>query len=263
MDETVTTPEATPEVKALNASIDAEPGANKDEGAEAEQPKKEKSPEERELDRARRKIDRLYRQREELRAKLNQGLQNEQNPARNHSESDSEPLTLSRAELQELIDKRANELAPEIKNQQAEIEHRRKVISDLEKSWGKPKFDSLAEQLNEAFDGLTDRQGRPKPATDAIFETDEPSKLIEYLSDPDNADEAEAISRMGALQAGRAIAKLETTLKEKPKDKPQPSKVPPPIEEIKGSGAPSPKNLSDLSMTDFFKRRRAQIANRR
>lgn len=265
-----TSPEASTETKALNAAIDAEDGANADGGgekraAEAEPPpKKEKTPEEREIARLRRRVDTLTRRVYESKAnseKLTRGRIDDDNRA---SQSDNETLSLSRKDLQELIDKEAKRLAPTIKQQETEIEHRRAVVQKLAKDWGSERFDTLASDLDDAFDGLADGNGRPKPAADAIFEADDPASLIEYLADPEHADEAEAIARMSAVQAGRAIAKLEATIaSKKAKDKPQASRAAAPIEEIRGQGGGASKPLADLSDKEFAKRRREQIANRR
>lgn len=220
------------------------------EGQEETKAKPEKTPEQRELDRARRKIDRLVRQREELRAQVGQRLPNGGEVSDNQAtEGDSERLTLSRAELQSMVRAEAEKLAPAIKEQQAGIEQRAKIVEGLAKEWGKDKFDALASDLNEAFDGLTDRSGRPKPATDAIFESDDPKALIEYLADPENADEAESLSRMTDRQLGRAMARLEDKVQAlKKSDKPQPSRLPPPIENGRGAGSsqssmPDPSNV--------------------
>ena len=247
-----------------NRVIDAAEGENvelQDEPKAEEKPKPEKTPEQRALERAERKIDRLVRQREELRAQLTR----EPIASTNGPESDdSEALTLSRAELQALVDKRAKEIAPRISEQQTEIEHRRKVVGELAKTWGQEKFDALAADLDEALGGLADRSGKPKPATDAIFEADEPRALIEYLADPDNADEAEAIARMSPIQVGRAIAKLESKLAAKPVEKPQASKAPAPIERVNGQGDLKPRALTEVrTQAEFEKRRREYLARDR
>ena len=122
----------------------ADPNAEKAEGeqSEADKAKPEKTEEQRELARRQRKIDRLVRQREELRAQLGrapnaQDLRQASVDGTNRQEQDdSEPVSLSRAELQRLVKEEAAKLAPTIKQQQAEIEHRTGVIQSLAKSWG-------------------------------------------------------------------------------------------------------------------------------
>lgn len=263
--------EASAETKALNAAIDSAEGENQDntEAAadkpkEEAAPKKEKTQEEREIARLRRRVDNLTRRlyegksRGDERQLTPQAIEDDNRT----QQRDNEPLSLSRQELQELIDKEARKLAPTIKQQEAEIEHRRSVVTKLATDLGKEKFDALASDLDDALDGLT-ANGRPTPAADAIFGSEDPRALIEYLADPDNADEAEAIGRMSAVQAGRAIARLDTKLaSKKAQAKPQPSKAPPPIEDIRGQGAPK-KSLFDLSDAEFMKRRREQVKNRR
>ena len=209
-------------------------------------PKKEKTPEEREISRLRRRVDnltkRLYQGQER------QPLQSEPVERNNQQDaSDSDNLTLSRAELQKLIDQEAQKRAPTIRQQEDEIEHRRTVVSGLAKDWGQEKFDALASDLDDAFDGLADRSGKPKPATDAIFEAADPKALIEYLADPENADEAETLGRMSPVKAGRAVALLEAKLNAKKAEaKPQASKAAAPIEPVRASGMnnsmPDPKD---------------------
>ena len=220
------------------------------ENQEGEQ-KPEKTPEQREIDRMRRKIDRLVRQREELRARVPtpQDLRQSQIDGTNQStQDDSEPVSLSRAELQRLVKEEAAKLAPSIKQQQAEIEHRTGVIQSLAKTFGQEKFDTLAADLDDMFGGLADANGRPKPATDAIFEADNPAAVIEFLTDPDNAERAESIGRMSGIQAGRAIAKVEAEIAAKKADgKPKASNAPRPVEALRGGGktestGPDPSN---------------------
>lgn len=223
--------------------------------------KPEKTPEQREIDRLRRGIDRRTRQLSDARAELDlsrgkNGVDYEQ------TADDSEPLSLTKAQLAELVKAEAHKLAPTLREQVAETERRQSVVSSLAKTWGQEKFDELASDLDEAFSGLADGNGRPKPATEAIFEADNPQAVIEWLADPDNIDEAERISRLSAVQAGRAIAKLESKLaSDVAKDKPKASKAAAPLEPVKGPGAPVKKSLGDLSFEEFAKRRREQIRN--
>ena len=222
-----------------------------DKGEEGEsQSKKEKTPEQREIERLRRGIDRRTRQLYELRAQLPQGVASRQEPSDNRNNAnDSEPLSLTRAELAQMVKAEAERLAPTLQQEKAEVERRQGVIQSLEKTWGQDRFNELASDLDDAMGGLTDRSGRPKPAIEAVFEADEPARVIEYLADPDNADEADRIARMSAAQAGKAIARLEDRLKaqSKPeKSAPKASKAPAPLEAVRGggntSGAPDPSD---------------------
>lgn len=232
------------------------------EAAAKAEAKPEKTPEQREIDRLRRGIDRRTRQLSEARAQL--GLTRDENRGNyQQSADDSEPLSLTRAQLAEMVKAEAAKLAPTLRNEAQEVERRQGVIQSLAKTWGQERFDEVSSDLDDVFGGLTDRSGKPKPATEAIFEADEPAKVIEYLTDPDNAEEAERIAGMNAVQAGKAIAKLEAKLStESAKAKPQVSKAAMPLEPIKGAGAPVKKSLLDLSGSDFDARRREQIKNR-
>ena len=199
----------------------------------------EKTAEQREIDRLRRGIDRKTRQLSDARAQL--GLTHRPIDVNNQqSEDDSAPLSLTRAELAEMVNAEAKRLAPTLRDQATEVERRQGVVQGLAKTWGQERFDEVSSDLDDAFGGLTDRSGRPKPAIEAVFEADEPAKVIEWLADPDNAAEAERISKLGGVQAGKAIAKLEAQLASKPdKAKPQASKAPAPLESIRGQGSVS------------------------
>ncbi len=215
-------------------------------GEQKPEAKPEKSPEERERQRMQRGIDRRTRQLAEARAEAQYLREQLTNGAKSNNNQptvdDSEPLSLTRAEIQELVKAEAAKLAPTLREEALEAERRTSVVQSLAKTWGQEKFDEVSSDLDEAFGGLTDRSGRPKPAMEAVFEADEPAKLIEYLADPDNHDEAERISKMGAVQAGRAIAKLEARLSSetpKAKTKVEVSKAPEPLEAVRGKGSVS------------------------
>jgi hypothetical protein len=231
------------------------------EAAEATK-KPEKSPEQRRIDQLQRAVDRKTRQLAEFRAR--EGLSRQQQaPDNRASADDSEPLSLSRAELDELVNKRAAELAPTLSEQAAEAKRRKGVVEGLAKTWGQERFDELASDLDDSFGGLADSHGRPKPATEAVFEADDPKAVIEYLADPEHHDESEAIARMSAVHAGRAIARLEDRLKaEKAKAKPKVSNAPAPLEPVRGAG-PAKTALADLEGAAFDAKRREQIKNRR
>jgi hypothetical protein len=227
------------------AAAGAGEGEGKEAGAEA---KPEKTTEQREIDRLRRRVDNLTRQKYELRAAAPAAAQQQQQPSQ---ADDDEPVTLTRAELNRQIAEQARQLAPSMTEQQAEATRRHGVVTSLAKEWGPEKFDMLSAELDEAFGGLVDRSGTPKPATDAIFHADNVKAVIEFLTDPDNADEADRISKMGAVQAGRAIAKLEGKLEaEKSKAKPKPSNAPSPLEPARGGGVPN--GMPDPSNTKAY-----------
>jgi hypothetical protein len=234
--------------EATGAEQGAAEGGEQAADGEGDKPgKKEKTPEQREIERLRRRVDNLTKQKYQLQGQQQQEPRQQQGT----QGSEDEPVTLTRAELQKMIAEQAKELAPAVKEQQAEVERRQGVIASLSKQWGKEEFDAKASELDDAFGGLVDRSGRPKPATDAIFDADDPKAVIEYLTDPDNAEEAERISRMPATQAGRAIAKLEVKLAEAKKNaKPQPSRAARPIESVKGGGVPS--GMPDPSNTKAY-----------
>lgn len=231
--------------------------------------KKEKTPEQKEIDKLRRVIDRRTRQREELRAQLQQvAYTKPPDSGTNTPQDDDAPVSLTRKQLQALITEQAQQLAPKIAQGESVEVQRRTTAQRMAKELGSEKFEAYSSELDEAMGGMTDANGQLKPAIEAIFESETPSGLLEYLADPDNADEAEALGRMSALKAGIAIAKLETKVKalaesRKAKDKPQPSDVPPPIERIKGSGQPASAPQDSDSIDVWLKKERARLEAKR
>ena len=188
-------------------------------------------------------IDRRTRQLSESRARFEVFSQNAtQNPTKGvdygQNSTDSEPISLTRAQIAELVTAEAAKLAPTISAETAERQRLSGIYNSIEKSLGADKFAELAESVDDAFGGIKDSSGRVRPAAEALFEADNPQAVLEYLADPDNFDEAERIGKLSAVQAGKAIAKLEATLQTKPKtDAPRPSKQPPPFDPVRGKGA--------------------------
>ena len=206
---------------------------------EGQQERKEKTHEEKEIARLRRRVDNLTRQKYELQSRP---LRTEENPGDNRTQqADSDALSLSRAELQALVEKEARKLAPTITKQDAEIEHRRASVTGLVKELGAERFQELTDDLASVFDA-----GKQM----AILESENPRAVLEYLTDPENADEAERIAGMSDSRAGRALAGIETKIKAAAdKAKPVPSKAGAPLEPLRSeaaapNGMPDPKNVS-------------------
>ena len=206
------------------------------EAREGEQ-KPQKTPEEKEIARLRRRVDNLTRRLYEGK-QATDGLHNRAETRDNtQQQADSDALSLTRAELQELIDKEARKRAPTIAKQEAEEATRRERAKGLFKELGEDQFKELTNDLAGVF--------RDTGKQLAVLESDNPRALLEYLTDPDNADEAERIADMPDIRAGRALAAIEAKLA-KPAEKPQRSNAPAPIEPGRGSGkantAPDPRD---------------------
>lgn len=180
---------------------------------------------EREKKRLQRGIDRKTRQLSDERARAEYRTQ--------EKVDDNETVTLTRAEIQRMVNDEAVKLAPTMKDEYVETERRTAVVDSLAKVWGQEKFNDISSDLEDSFNGLT-ANGAIKPSVEAIFESENPQAVIEYFADPKNIDEAEAFSKLSAARAGREIVKLEQKLAAKPK--PQVSKAPAPLEAIKGAG---------------------------
>ena len=219
-----------------------------EEQAEPVEAKPEKTAEQRKIASLQKGIDRKHRQLFETRelldmARAQLGLTRHDAGDNIPQASDSETVTLSRADAQKLIESEARKLAPTIAKEQSEHEHRAVATAKLRASLG-DQFQELTDELAEVF--TRERQFD-------VLQAENPAALIRYLTADENADEAEAIGRMSQFDAGRAIAKLESKLKT---PKPQPSKVPAPLEQVRGAGNTA-KSLFDLPYDEYVKRRNA------
>lgn len=222
------------------------------EDQQQEQPEGEQKPEkhplEKELAKERRRISRLVEQREisraeaaQLRAELERlrspDLQNTRTDDKNSADDESDVVRIPRAELPKLLEKAQSEAQ--------QRESLRKAASEMRKALG-DDFQRVTDELAEVFDA--DLQF-------AVAASEAPAELARYLTDPDNADEAERISRMTPLQAGRAIAKIEAKLAAKP-EKPQPSKAPKPVEPVRGGGGAIEPDTSKMTDEQWLEHRR-------
>lgn len=198
----------------------------------------EKTPEQREIDRLRRGIDRRTKQLAEARAQI--GLTRQPIADNNQQTADdSESLSLTRAELAKYVNAEALKLAPTLSKQALEVEQQSKIVKSLQASvGGQEKFIEMTNELAEVFDGSKQL---------AVLDADDPAALLKYLTDPENADEAEEIGRLSDIAAGKRLARIEAKLAALPKTPAkQVSKAPAPLEEIRGMGTaqnpPDPSN---------------------
>lgn len=250
------------EVKAEEVTKEAEAPAETGETDKTDKPEKKEEWWEKELRKKQRRIDnltrRLYERPADLTPRQIEGTNQVQ-------QDDSEPLSLSRAEFERLATERARQLAPVIAETSAAIERRTGVYRSLETELGADKFADLSRELEDAIDGLKLPNGRPKPIVDAIFDSESPRAVLEYLADPDHADEADTLSRMNPLQLGRAMAKLETKLAaKKAEEKPQPSKAAAVVEPIKAAGSVRDNEPSDTdSVEDWVRKERKRMESKR
>lgn len=252
--------EATAEAGAGDQQTHAAPA---DENQEAQQPegekgekaeKPERHPLEKELAKERRRISRLVEQREMSRAEASQlrerlaqfeqqALQNQSGGDKTATE-DADILKIPRSELPKVLERIKSEAESERENRQAVAR--------------------MAKALGDDFQAVTNELAEILPSADlqfAVAASEAPAELARYLTDPDNAEEAERIARMSPLQAGRALARIEVKLAQKP-EKPEPSKAPKPVEPLRGFGTAS-KDPANMTDKEFAAWRREQIKARR
>lgn len=208
---------------------------------------------EKQLKRERNRIGKVVSQRERFRLELEQTRSPSQQRAidatNQAGEADSEMLTLSHAELDRLIAERA----PEVSRQRAHQEKLRQAATVAAKTIGEERFIEMTNDLASVLDGKKQL---------VVLRADKPADVLEYLTDPDNLDEADELAQMDDFDFGRALTRIEAKLEAAKKAKPQRSNAPAPIEPLKGQGALT-KSLAELSDAEFNKRRREQIAKRR
>jgi hypothetical protein len=229
-----------------------------DDKPEGDEQKPEKSPE-RMLKQLERRNRALLQSRAEFRERarmLELQLQSRAIDGTNESEDgDSGKLSLTPAELQARIEARAKELAPRLAEQTDVEQQRRKAVATLQTELGPERFDELADELADLL---------PRDAMALILDTDAPTALLEYLTDPEHEAETRKIARLSPYHQGMQIGMLAATLTAKrSRAAPKASSAPAPIEAVKSQGDASMKPLALLSDEEFAKRRRAQIAARR
>jgi hypothetical protein len=242
--------EALPEVEQSTAVSEAETP----EVAEAEKP--EAAPEkteselrmeqlERENKKLLRGIDRKTKQVYEARARnglTNQSIGNDNRGAGD----DSDTVTLTRAELEQRDREVATRLGPALAKEAQEAAKYHKAAKSLADAvGGQEKFQELTDELAEGIKFSAAKQI-------AVLDSDTPAALLQYLTDPENADEAEEIAALSDIQAGRRLARIESKLAKQAEEsaansKPEPSKAPKPLEPVRGvvtkvNGMPDPKN---------------------
>jgi hypothetical protein len=233
---------------------------------EGEQPEGDAQPEktpaelrieqlERDNKRIQKAIDRRTRQLYEARAQIpltRQPIADNNRP----NADDSEPLSLTRAELDQYVTAEAKRIAPTLTKQALADEQAKKVVKSLQESvGGQDKFMELTNELSEVFDAAKQL---------AVLDADDPAALLKYLTDPENADEAEEIGRLGDIAAGKRLARIEATLAATPKTPAtQVSKAPAPIESIRGQGRPATGLSDEISADEWRRRRTAEVQARR
>ncbi len=238
--------EATGQQEAEQTTTEAaEAAPGEPQAEESGEQKPEKTQAEKELARERRRIAQLTRIRREQEAEIaalraqNPTLQRSTAGAHNQDATgdDGETLQLTRAELRELIRQDAERLAPTINAEQ----NRQKQLQQAAAA--------TREALGERFEALTDDLAAvlPAPKQLRVLTAEKPAALIQYLTDPENAAEADALGGMDDFEFGRALAKLETkAYAVQAKQQPQRSNAALPLEPTRGRGTISGGPPSDI-----------------
>jgi len=232
--------EAETNTPAIAETTSGEPQAETTEG----EAKPEKSPLEKELARERRRIAQLTRIRREQEAELaslrsNAPLQRQQTGAYNADAlgDSGDTLQLTRAELQERIRAEAEKLAPTINAEQSRQKQLQTAAAETRKALGE-RFEELTDDLAAVL---------PAPKQLRVLTAEKPAALIQYLTDPENAAEADALAGMDDFDFGRALSRLEAkAYAATASTQPQRSNAATPVEPTRGRGTINGGPPSDI-----------------
>lgn len=226
----VTTPEVT-EIPSGDAAVNPEVAVQEHvdapEGGEVTSTKPELTEAERQAKALQRRVDRLTRERYQLRA------ENDQLRTRGQPQPSDEQEVLTPEE----VDRRATEKARQMTEAQRVNDRCNEIAKQGAKEF-KADFNKALEEV-ASITPLFDAQTRPTPLMQAILETDEPHKVLHYLGT--NPDVAEEIADMSPLRAARKLGQIERDMAAKPE--PKPSNAPKPLQPVKAAaagGSPDP-----------------------
>jgi hypothetical protein len=157
---------------------------------------------------------------------------------------DKAPPQLSEKE----VERRARALAAQ------QVEYQRitgvvnKTITEGRKAF--QDFDALTAAVDDVIGGFADTEGRMRPITAAIFDSEKPHELIKHLAE--NPEEADELAALPPIRQVRRIAQIEIELG---KAKPKASSAPKPIVPARGSGVVQ-KDQSKMSDKEWFEEQR-------
>lgn len=209
-------------------------------------PKAEESAEQRALKAAQRRIDRLTREKYELRAKLSQ-------PA-------SQPTEHESAQEPRYTEQDIERIAAERIAAKQATERANSIASDGEKS-----FPDFGEKVRAVMDELPlfDAKGAPTPAMEAIYDAERPAALLHYLGE--HPDIAAELADLTPVRQARRIALIERDLPApKTADAAKPpspvSKAPAPLKPGRPSSTSvkSPGDMSDAEWAAWKEEQRRQ-----
>lgn len=175
-----------------------------------------------------RRIDRLTREKYELKA------QNDQLRTPKQQADDKEHLTDDEVETRAEV--RAREIA-ELNQFNAQCNEVFEKGVKANKEFAK-SFKDLSEEIGQPFDA----KGKPTAVMSAILDADEPHKLILHLAD--NPELASELADLSPTKQIRRIAQIEKEMSEDAT--PKQSNAPKPVQPVKGSsGAPKEPDPKD------------------
>jgi hypothetical protein len=193
-----------------------------------------------------RRVDRLTREKYQLRA------ENEQlrTPKQQADDENKEHLT------EDEVENRAQVLAMEIAELKQIKQHCNAVFDKgvkANKDFAKT-FQGLVSEIGDPFDS----KGKPSNTMAAILDAEEPHKLIQYLAD--NPDLASELADLPASKQIRRIVQIEKEMGEE--TKPQKSNAPAPAKPVNAGATTSAKDPATMTDKEFAEWRKADIKRR-
>lgn len=223
---------ATPEAQPGDAAVIPAVAEQVSEVPEQKAEKPEVSDEAKKLQAMQRRIDRLTRDKYEMKAQL----ETRQPPKVETPPEQTRPLT--QEEFDKAVERRAAEKA-----QLDAVKARADAIAEA----GEKAFKDFGEKVRTVFQELPlfDRNGHQTPVMEAIADCDKPEAVLHYLGS--NPDEAAEIAELTPARQARRIALIEQSLNAKPETTKTKSEVPKPLRAEKpaaAKGAPDPSDTA-------------------
>lgn len=244
---TTETTQAATTTEALNNALDTtetlevvEPGSTDAEGNASEE-KPEKTAEQIELARLRRKATKSDR--------VNGRLHQENEALREASRQTQESG-------EDKPEKDVRALAREIAAVERVAEKANVIAKDGNKRFA--DFGEALTTLREEAGDLFDKRGLPTPIGEAILEAEDPAALIRFLGT--NDDLAAELQGLTPTALGRKIARFEAQMNAEPKPKPV-SKASDPITPIRGTSNATVKAPEQMSQAEYEAHRKKQKAS--
>lgn len=195
--------------------------------------------------RLQRRIDRVTAARYQAEAEARQLREQLQSYIQQHETQTQEDPQQFRPED---IERLATEKARSMREMESVSKRSTEIRDALVKEVGGEKLPQVLAAVIEEAGPLAHEDGSWTPLGEAIADSDQPQKLLIYLSK--NPDVAESLQGLSAARLGRRIEAIEREM-----SAPQVSKAPQPLKPVTPKGAPHGKSESDMTDAEWYRAR--------